>query len=201
MKIFIVSEAGKIADVTLHTSCKSADESALKVTMKTLMRKIIVNQTHSLASRWRWWAECPTSKFYRVMLSCNNSSGLFFLHLRLHWRLRNTRGTECRSQNQIRNFFGPGRVLACQLHCRAGKYFTKADSSIHITATAMSKMCSLFVILISDELKCHKIASCSFPGILYHLDARESAHPPSSRLQALPNQILAGCRLYRKVRT
>ena len=32
MKIFIVSEAGKIADVTLHTSCKSADESALKVT-------------------------------------------------------------------------------------------------------------------------------------------------------------------------
>ena len=53
MKIFIVSEAGKIADVTLHTSCKSADESALKVTMKTLMRKIIVNQTHSLASRWR----------------------------------------------------------------------------------------------------------------------------------------------------
>merc|ERR1719450_2060988 len=31
MKIFIVSEAGKIADVTLHTSCKSADESALKV--------------------------------------------------------------------------------------------------------------------------------------------------------------------------
>ena len=51
MKIFIVSEAGKIADVTLHTSCKSADESALKV--KTLMRKIIVNQTHSLASRWR----------------------------------------------------------------------------------------------------------------------------------------------------
>ena len=37
MKIFIVSEAGKIADVTLHTSCKSADESALKVTMRTLM--------------------------------------------------------------------------------------------------------------------------------------------------------------------
>ena len=32
MKIFIVSEAGKIADVTLHTSCKSTDDSALKVT-------------------------------------------------------------------------------------------------------------------------------------------------------------------------
>ena len=42
MKIFIVSEAGKIADVTLHTSCKSADESALKVT-KTLMSKISPN--------------------------------------------------------------------------------------------------------------------------------------------------------------
>ena len=36
MKIFIVSEAGKIADVTLHTSCKSADESALKVKILTI---------------------------------------------------------------------------------------------------------------------------------------------------------------------
>ena len=49
MKIFIVSEAGKIADVTLHTSCKSADESALKVTIiKTLMSKILLNQIYSL---------------------------------------------------------------------------------------------------------------------------------------------------------
>ena len=40
MKIFIVSEAGKIADVTLHTSCKSADESALKVPMSA-MRKTL----------------------------------------------------------------------------------------------------------------------------------------------------------------
>ena len=47
MKIFIVSEAGKIADVTLHTSCKSADESALKVTIKTLMSKIVLSQTYS----------------------------------------------------------------------------------------------------------------------------------------------------------
>jgi len=31
MKIFIVSEAGKIADVTLHTSCHTSDVSALKV--------------------------------------------------------------------------------------------------------------------------------------------------------------------------
>ena len=46
MKIFIVSEAGKIADVTLHTSCKSADESALKVTIKTLMSKIVLDQTY-----------------------------------------------------------------------------------------------------------------------------------------------------------
>ena len=66
MKIFIVSEAGKIADVTLHTSCKSADESALKVTIKTLMSKIVLDQT----SRWREKDECPTSKFYRVMLGC-----------------------------------------------------------------------------------------------------------------------------------
>ena len=59
MKIFIVSEAGKIADVTLHTSCKSADESALKVKILTI--------------HWRWLKvvrgdECPTGKFHRVML-------------------------------------------------------------------------------------------------------------------------------------
>ena len=31
LKIFIVSDAGKIADVTLHTSCHTNDDSALKV--------------------------------------------------------------------------------------------------------------------------------------------------------------------------
>ena len=31
MKVFIVSEAGSMADVTLHTSCSMADHSALKV--------------------------------------------------------------------------------------------------------------------------------------------------------------------------
>ena len=33
MKIFMVSEAGSVADVTLHTSCSTADHSALKVEM------------------------------------------------------------------------------------------------------------------------------------------------------------------------
>ena len=31
MKVFIVSEAGSVADVTLHTSCSMGDHSALKV--------------------------------------------------------------------------------------------------------------------------------------------------------------------------
>lgn len=31
MKVFIVSEAGSVADVTLDTSCSMADHSALKV--------------------------------------------------------------------------------------------------------------------------------------------------------------------------
>ena len=31
LKIYIVSEAGAIADVTLHTSCRTNDDSALKV--------------------------------------------------------------------------------------------------------------------------------------------------------------------------
>ena len=33
MKVFIVSEAGSVADVTLHTSCSMADHSALKVSV------------------------------------------------------------------------------------------------------------------------------------------------------------------------
>lgn len=36
MKVFIVSQAGKVADVTLQSSCHSEDESVLKV-------KFIVN--------------------------------------------------------------------------------------------------------------------------------------------------------------
>ena len=31
MKVFMVSEAGSVADVTLHTSCAMSDHSALKV--------------------------------------------------------------------------------------------------------------------------------------------------------------------------
>jgi hypothetical protein len=31
MKVFIVSQGGEIADVTLHTSCHTSDDSALKV--------------------------------------------------------------------------------------------------------------------------------------------------------------------------
>ena len=36
MKVFIVSEAGSVADVTLHTSCSMADHSALKVSVVTM---------------------------------------------------------------------------------------------------------------------------------------------------------------------
>nr|CAD7404585.1 unnamed protein product [Timema cristinae] len=34
MKVFIVSQAGKVADVTLQSSCHSEDESVLKNTVK-----------------------------------------------------------------------------------------------------------------------------------------------------------------------
>ena len=79
MKIFIVSEAGKIADVTLHTSCKSADESALKV---TLMRTLMILDKHTAKVEGGMNTQPANS-----IVSClphNNSSGLFFLHLRLH---------------------------------------------------------------------------------------------------------------------
>ena len=40
MKVFIVSEAGSVADVTLHTSCSMADHSALKVSVVTMWYKL-----------------------------------------------------------------------------------------------------------------------------------------------------------------
>ena len=36
LKIFIVSEAGSVADVTLHTSCQTSDDSALKVSERMI---------------------------------------------------------------------------------------------------------------------------------------------------------------------
>jgi transmembrane protein 132 len=36
MKVFIVSQAGKVADVTLQSSCHSEDESVLKVRLLEL---------------------------------------------------------------------------------------------------------------------------------------------------------------------
>lgn len=34
MKVFIVSQGGKVADVTLQSSCYAEDESVIKVNMK-----------------------------------------------------------------------------------------------------------------------------------------------------------------------
>lgn len=39
MKIFIVSRAGQVADVTLQASCRSLDESVLKVKAIMLIKK------------------------------------------------------------------------------------------------------------------------------------------------------------------
>lgn len=36
MKVFIVSQAGKVADVTLQSSCQAEDESVIKVTVLKL---------------------------------------------------------------------------------------------------------------------------------------------------------------------
>lgn len=35
MKVFIVSQAGKVADVTLQSSCQAEDESVIKVSVPT----------------------------------------------------------------------------------------------------------------------------------------------------------------------
>ena len=39
MKVFIVSQAGKVADVTLQSSCQAEDESVIKVSAW----KVVVN--------------------------------------------------------------------------------------------------------------------------------------------------------------
>lgn len=36
MKVFIVSQAGKVADVTLQSSCHAEDESVIKVSTATI---------------------------------------------------------------------------------------------------------------------------------------------------------------------
>jgi hypothetical protein len=40
MKVFIVSQAGKVADVTLQSSCHSEDESVLKVRHTNLLLQL-----------------------------------------------------------------------------------------------------------------------------------------------------------------
>lgn len=46
MKVFIVSQAGTVADVTLQSSCHSEDESVLKVTKRN--KRYILIYTHQL---------------------------------------------------------------------------------------------------------------------------------------------------------
>jgi transmembrane protein 132 len=40
MKVFIVSQAGKVADVTLQSSCHSEEESVLKVRLLDLLLEL-----------------------------------------------------------------------------------------------------------------------------------------------------------------
>ena len=40
MKVFIVSQAGKVADVTLQSSCHSEEESVLKVRLMDLLMEL-----------------------------------------------------------------------------------------------------------------------------------------------------------------
>jgi transmembrane protein 132 len=40
MKVFIVSQAGKVADVTLQSSCHSEEESVLKVRLLDLLPEL-----------------------------------------------------------------------------------------------------------------------------------------------------------------
>ena len=142
--------------------------------------------------------ECIASKFYRVMLCCsaqNNCSGLFILHLCIHRWLRDTRSAECRSQNQIRNFFRPG---TCTLYCcvHVGKYYTNVNHKSTNENCAFIPKQTFF----SPILKSHVPLPNSNLGILCNLDARESPYPPPSWLQTVSDQELASRRLHRKVR-
>ena len=56
MKVFIVTQAGKVADVTLQSSCQAEDESVIKVSASFLHLALvdcIVAHTHKRSSELR----------------------------------------------------------------------------------------------------------------------------------------------------
>ena len=69
MKIFMVSEAGSVADVTLHTSCSTADHSALKVLEKNQI-KLFSSKTTShydqikVSGLYWMWSSMKIHKYY-----------------------------------------------------------------------------------------------------------------------------------------
>ena len=67
--------------------------------------------------------------------------------------------------------------------------------------TSLQQLCAKCVHSLCHLNISQLKSSYSFPGIFCHMDARESSHPPPSRLEAFPNQVLASRRLCRKVRT
>lgn len=50
MKVFIVTQAGKVADVTLQSSCHAEDESVIKVSVFELLSLFPPTSIHSLPS-------------------------------------------------------------------------------------------------------------------------------------------------------
>ena len=65
MKVFMVSEAGSVADVTLHTSCTTADHSALKVRDSSFNLGLALIKTDSTRS--------VSASFYIVCVISNST--------------------------------------------------------------------------------------------------------------------------------
>lgn len=87
MKVFIVSQAGKAADVTLQSSCHSEDESVLKVKRK----------------------KNPTQLQKLITVIINIFPGFIIVQLRLRRRIRGERFRQRFRTCKIRNVhrFGP----------------------------------------------------------------------------------------------
>jgi Transmembrane protein family 132 len=72
MKVFIVSQAGKVADVTLQSSCTVEDESVIKVSAKQTTQKILCSVENLL------FVHC-----FHILLSslfcCVKADGMAFL--------------------------------------------------------------------------------------------------------------------------
>ena len=177
MKIFIVSEAGKIADVTLHTSCKSADESALKVPMSAMRKRLYIQpwlkeRRGSNALPANSIVSCCVARLRTIAQVSSSCTSVYIDG-------SETRGAlNAEVKIKYGTFSGQvHRLLTCTFYCcvHVGKYCANVN---HTSTKGKLRFYSKTKIFLTDMKK--PCPPTKFIGILCNLDARESPYPPPS---------------------